>query len=140
MADWWVQDPFGKYCYCAKKGAMKVAVWILTLSISSIAAAQLGTLRQPGWAFQVIDPAAQPAAAEETGPIKIPGSSKTYTRADIENLSAPPDWFPEENLPKPDIVLRGRGAVLACGACHLMSGLGHPESADLTGLNATYIV
>jgi cytochrome c553 len=113
---------------------------LLFVSVLSIAAPQLGTLRQPGWAFQVIDPAAQPPAAEESGPVRIPGSTKTYTRADIENLSAPPDWFPEENAPKPDIVLRGRGAVLACGACHLMSGLGHPESADLTGLQSAYIV
>src|SRR5687767_6506972 len=30
--------------------------------------------------------------------------------------------------------------ALACGACHLMSGSGHPESADLTGLTAAYII
>jgi cytochrome c553 len=121
---------------------MRFVIGILTLVLLSalaIAAPQLGTLRQPAWAFQVIDPV-QPPAAEEAGPIRIPGSSKTYTRADIENLSAPPDWFPEENAPKPEVILRGRGAVLACGACHLMSGLGHPESADLTGLHASYIV
>jgi cytochrome c553 len=116
-----------------------VAVLILCISALSIAAPQLGKLREPAWAFQVIDPV-QPAAAEESGPIRIPGSTRTYTRADVENLSAPPDWFPEENVPKPDVILKGRGAVLACGACHLMSGLGHPESADLTGLNGTYIV
>ena len=126
-----------------KGGLMRIVASMLILlfvSVLSIAAPQLGTLRQPGWAFQVIDPAAQPPAAEESGPVRIPGSTKTYTRADIENLSAPPDWFPEENVPKPDIVLRGRAAVLACGACHLMSGLGHPESADLTGLQSAYIV
>ncbi|HZI51916.1 MAG TPA: c-type cytochrome [Terriglobia bacterium] len=121
---------------------MRIVLGILVLvSISalSLATPQLGQLRQPSWAFQVIDPV-QPPAAEESGPVRIPGSSMTYTRADIENLSAPPDWFPEENAPKPPIVLRGRGAVLACGACHLMSGLGHPESADLTGLRASYII
>jgi len=116
-----------------------VAISILSVSALSIAAPQLGKLREPAWAFQVIDPV-QPPSAEESGPIRIPGSTRTYTRADVENLSAPPDWFPEENVPKPDVILKGRGAVLACGACHLMSGLGHPESADLTGLNATYII
>ena len=100
--------------------------------------AQLGKKRDPSWAFQVIDPV-QPPTTPEPEPIRIPGSTKTYTHADIENLSAPPDWFPEENAPKPDIVLRGRGAVLACGACHLMSGLGHPESADLAGLPVAYL-
>ena len=29
---------------------------------------------------------------------------------------------------------------MACGACHLMSGLGHPESSDLTGLTVPYMV
>ena len=84
---------------------------LISLSVFTIATPQLGTLRQPAWAFQVIDPAA-PAMPEDAGPIRIPGSSKSYTRADIENLSAPPDWFPEENVPKPDVILRGRAAVL----------------------------
>src|SRR5688572_8253544 len=121
---------------------MKVVVSILflvSLSLMAVGTPQLGTLRQPAWAFQVIDPV-QPPSAEESGPIRIPGSARTYTRADVENLAAPPDWFPEENAPKPDIIVRGRGAALACGACHLMSGLGHPESADLTGLHASYII
>src|SRR5688572_30498476 len=120
---------------------MRIVLGILVLvcaSVLSVASPQQGQLRQPSWAFQQIDPV-QPPAAEESGPVKIPGSSRTYTRADIENLSAPPDWFPEENAPKPDIVLRGRDAVLACGACHLMSGLGHPESADLAGLPVAYL-
>ena len=30
--------------------------------------------------------------------------------------------------------------MLACGSCHLMSGHGHQESADLAGLSADYIV
>ena len=34
----------------------------------------------------------------------------------------------------------GKGAALACGSCHLMSGHGHQESADLAGLSADYIV
>jgi cytochrome c553 len=40
----------------------------------------------------------------------------------------------------PSIVQHGKGAVLACGSCHLMSGHGHQESADLAGLSAEYIV
>src|SRR5205085_9867761 len=32
------------------------------------------------------------------------------------------------------------GEALACGACHQMSGTGHPESADLAGLTPAYIV
>ena len=29
---------------------------------------------------------------------------------------------------------------MACGACHLMSGLGHPESNDVTGLTVDYFM
>ena len=81
-----------------------------------------------------------PSLPKRAGPVRIPGSTRSFTREQIGDLSNPPDWFPEENAPKPDIVLRGHGAAWACGSCHLMSGLGHPESADLAGLPAPYIV
>lgn len=121
---------------------MKKFLWILLVSslcvLTVTAMPQLGQLKTPTWAFQIIDPVLppQPEGAE---PISIPGSSKQFTRKEIENLSAPPDWFPDQNTPKPDIILRGRAGALACGSCHLMSGLGHPESADLAGLPASYI-
>jgi cytochrome c553 len=60
-------------------------------------------------------------------------------RSQIDDLSNPPDWFPDEHPPAPSIVQKGHDAALACGACHLMSGHGHPESADLSGLPAEYI-
>ena len=34
----------------------------------------------------------------------------------------------------------GPGITLACGSCHLMSGQGHPESADLAGMPAEYLI
>ena len=52
----------------------------------------------------------------------------------------PPDWFPEDHAPAPALVQKGHGTALACGACHLMSGEGHPESAGLTGFTAAYLV
>ncbi len=94
---------------------------------------------RPDWAFLTPDKQ-QPPAVEESGPIRIPGSSKEYTAAQIDDLSNPPDWFPDEHAQPPSIIQHGKGAALACGACHLMSGHGHQESADLAGLNAEYIV
>jgi cytochrome c553 len=94
---------------------------------------------RPDWAFLTPDKQ-QPPASEEAGPIHIPGSSKEYTAAQIDDLSNPPVWFPEETTSAPPSVLHGKGAALACGACHLMSGHGHQESADLAGLSAEYIV
>jgi cytochrome c553 len=70
----------------------------------------------------------------------VPGSAKSYTPAQIDDLVNPPDWFPDEHAPAPPIVQKGHGAALACGSCHLMSGHGHPESAGMTGFTADYIV
>jgi cytochrome c553 len=93
--------------------------------------------REPAWAFPVI---AGSLPAEPPGPKQIPGSTKSYTPQEIDDLLNPPDWFPDAHPPAPPIVLKGRGAALACGSCHLMSGLGHPESADLTGFTSAYLV
>jgi cytochrome c553 len=32
------------------------------------------------------------------------------------------------------------GIAMACGSCHLMSGQGHPESADIAGMPAEYLI
>jgi cytochrome c553 len=95
------------------------------------------TPREPSWAFQV-QGGSLPAESPE--PKTIPGSSRKFTPKEIDDLTNPPDWFPDQHPPAPAVVQRGRPGVLACGACHLMSGLGHPESADVTGFTADYFV
>jgi cytochrome c553 len=93
--------------------------------------------REPSWAFPV-QQGTLPAESPE--PKTIAGSTKKYTPKEIDDLMNPPDWLPDAHPPAPPIVQKGRGAVLACGSCHLMSGLGHPESADVTGFTAAYII
>lgn len=93
--------------------------------------------REPAWAFPV---QAGQLPAESPEPKTVPGSTKKYTPAQIDDLLNPPDWFPDEHKPAPSIVQKGHGDALACGSCHLMSGVGHPESGDLTGFTADYIV
>jgi cytochrome c553 len=93
--------------------------------------------REPAWAFPVQAGSLPP---EPPGQKSIPNSTRSYTPQQIDDLLNPPDWFPEEHRPAPPIVQKGHGAALACGSCHLMSGLGHPESADLTGFTADYFV
>ena len=93
--------------------------------------------REPAWAFPVIQAQLPP---EAPGPKQIEGSTKSYTPGQIDDLLNPPDWFPEAHKPAPSIVQKGHGGALACGACHLMSGFGHPESADLTGFTADYFI
>jgi cytochrome c553 len=71
----------------------------------------------------------------------VPGSTKEYDAAKIAGNANPPDWFPDEHGPAPRSVKGEPGvAMMACGSCHLMSGQGHPESADMAGLPAEYIV
>ena len=93
--------------------------------------------REPAWAFPV---QAGSLPAEAPGPKTLPGSSKSYTSEQIDNLLAPPDWMPNEHGPAPSIVTTGHGGALACGSCHLMSGIGHPESADVSGLSVQYFI
>jgi len=131
---------------------MKTRLWALAIAV--VAAASVGLhsqqqpsapasalpsppQREPAWAFPV-QAGSLPAEAPEAKSLE--GSSKKYTPQEIDNLLSPPDWFPEAHKPAPGIVQKGHGAALACGSCHLMSGLGHPESADLTGFTADYIV
>lgn len=93
--------------------------------------------REPAWAFPI---QAGSLPAESPEPKSVPGSPRTFTPKEIDDLLNPPDWFPQDHRPAPSIVQKGQGAALACGSCHLMSGLGHPESADLTGFTAAYLV
>jgi len=134
---------------------MKKFAWVVAVAMVSMVSAVLqsqqpqapapGTptvlpsvpAREPSWAFPV---QAGQLPAESAEPKTIPGSTKKYTPAQIDDLLNPPDWFPDEHKPAPGIVQKGHGDALACGSCHLMAGVGHPESADLTGFTADYIV
>src|SRR5262245_14318191 len=116
------------------KKILCVCIFVFAISIG------LHSQQQPGrdlsWAFPVKNGDLPP---EEAGPKTIPGTTKTYTQAQIDDLANAVDWFPNEHSAAPQIVLHGHGDVLACGVCHLMSGVGHPESADMAGLSAEYV-
>ena len=91
----------------------------------------------PSWAFPL--KVERPLAPQGPEPGTLADSPKRYTQQQVDDLLNPPDWFPDRRPDPPAIVLQGHGDALACGACHLMSGLGHPESTDLTGLSVTYL-
>lgn len=132
----------------------KIRVGVLALALAALGSAALesqqqapapGTptalpsppAREPAWAFPVQAGTLPP---EPPGPKTVPGSKQTYTPQQIDDLLNPPDWFPNEHPPAPAIVQKGHGGALGCGSCHLMSGLGHPESSDVTGSSAAYII
>ena len=93
----------------------------------------------PGWAFNIPDKI-QPSAVRPEGTVRAKGSAREYEAAKIAGNANPPDWFPEEHGPAPTSVKGGPGVTMACGSCHLMSGQGHPESADLAGMPAEYLI
>jgi cytochrome c553 len=64
-----------------------------------------------------------------------------YSFRQITDPFGPPDWFPKEHPPMPEIVAHGQKPhVIACILCHLPNGNGHPESASISGLTVDYII
>jgi cytochrome c553 len=92
------------------------------------------------WAYPVNPP--PPTARDNVKAFTLPGSAKQYTEAQVNDGFSPPDWYPDEHPPMPHIVSNGgpRPAGLACALCHLTSGDGHPESANIAGQTENYIV
>jgi cytochrome c553 len=91
------------------------------------------------WAYPVTPP---PEPRDSVQLKRAPGSTRQYTQAQIDDPFNPPDWFPDEHPPMPEIVARGgaKPAGRAGAQCHLPTGDGHPESSSLAGLPANYIV
>jgi len=111
-----------------------VSVAVLGLLAMPAMAAEL-----PEWAY----PSAPPAGAPPDNTVQksLPGSAKKYTAAQINDRFGPPDWYPEDHPPMPEVVANGKKPnAFACDLCHLTNGAGHPESAGVAGLPAGYIM
>lgn len=96
----------------------------------------------PDWAYPTNppQPPGQPAPAAP-GTFHIETSKLSFTRPELTNLFAAPDWRPEDHPAMPDIVSHGRKPeVRACAYCHLPTGNGRPENARLAGLPVEYFV
>jgi cytochrome c553 len=96
----------------------------------------------PSWAFTPVSPGPRVARPVDDGTLlHVPGSDKAFTRTQINDGYAPPDWFPEQHPPAPKEATNGRKPVYqACGLCHLVSGYGRPENQSIAGLPAGYIL
>ncbi len=114
---------------------MKVLVSLAVLGLFTLPA-QAAEL--PEWAYPV-GPPAKPVDA--TVKRSLPGSTKQYTMQEIDTRNNPPDWYPQDHPPLPDVVAHGRPPTnFACALCHLTSGGGHPESAGISGLPVSYFM
>ena len=118
---------------------MKTFISIAALALLPVAAAAAD---RPDWAFPTRPPGPAVAAPPEDGqPKHVPGSARSYTQKEIDSFNNPPDWFPDEHPPAPDIVAHGKGTtVRACMSCHLSTGYGHPENSRLAGSPAAYLI
>jgi cytochrome c553 len=93
----------------------------------------------PDWAYPTAPANFQPPP-DNGQPKHVAGSTKAFTEKDINDATNPPDWFPDEHPPMPQLVAHGKAPVVhACDQCHLTTGRGHPESGNLAGLPAGYI-
>jgi cytochrome c553 len=124
---------------------------VLILSSAFVFAANDGP--PPPWAYgfpsaaAASAPPAAPAApaaaapAPDTTPRQIPGSSGSFTLAQIRDGFGPADWFPGDHPLMPEIVAHGkRPDVRACSLCHYPNGKGRPENAGVAGLPVPYFV
>ena len=100
----------------------------------------------PAWAYAITPPPPPgtprpPAPPEDKALKSIPGTTRTFTIAQIADLRAPADWFPEDPPVMPPIVAVGRQpAVRSCSYCHYPNGKGRPSNGGVAGLPASYIL
>jgi cytochrome c553 len=81
------------------------------------------------------------AAPDSVALLRLPHSTRAFTRARVTDMFFAPDWYPESHPPMPSIVSVGRRPeVFACGYCHLPAGGGRPENSALAGLPVDYFV
>ena len=120
---------------CRRGAASCGLIWVL---LTGLAPGVVHGADRPEWAFPVAD-AVQPPTKQDDKPKTLPGSAKSYTQIQIDDLKNPPDWFPDMHPAMPPVFARGT-ATFACGSCHLPIGTGHDESAYIAGLPESYII
>ncbi len=115
--------------------ALSLTAW---LTSSGIAAA--ADNKPPEWAFPV-NAAGLPPPADDGRMRTLPGSAATFSFAQLRDFFSPPDWYPGDHPQMPPLVAHGaQPNAFACGFCHLPTGNGRPENANIAGLPASYII
>ena len=73
---------------------------------------------------------------------QLPGSTMSFTLAQIRDGFGPADWFPGDHPTMPEIVAHGsrERMINACSLCHYPNGKGRPENAGVSGLPPAYFV
>jgi cytochrome c553 len=116
----------------------------IILALSGLALGSAALAAESGvpiWAYPVPQTKSAPAKPDNTIKKTVPGSKAHFTEAGANDRFNPPDWFPKDHPPMPQVVAHGRPPkVMACGYCHLPNGQGRPENASLAGQPAEYLI
>jgi cytochrome c553 len=129
--------------------AILVLISVVAVAVLEAQYAQPTPPGQPAWAYAIpIPPPTPPAGAPAPTPAppdttmrSLPGTDRTFTRAQISNGFGPADWYPNDHPPMPDIVAKGKAPdVRACSLCHMPNGKGRPENAGVSGLPVAYFI
>ena len=111
------------------------------ISIALLAAlpALAAAADNPDWAYPVTP---RPEPHDNLVLKQVPGSSKPYTQAQIDDPFNPPDWFPDEHPPMPPIVATGgtqpAGAPARNAICRRATAIRNRSS--IAGLPARYLI
>ena len=96
---------------------------LLALVVGVGGAGLLAAEGPPSWAYPST-PREYQAPRADTKKLTVPGSTRSFTAAQVEDLFTAVDWRPGEHPAMPDPVGKGRQpAVRACASCHLPNGL-----------------
>lgn len=100
----------------------------------------------PAWAYAITPPPPPgtppaPREPEDKAPKSVPGTTRTFTIAQIADNNTPADWFPEDHPVMPSIVAHGRQPMVrSCSYCHYPNGKGRPSNGGVAGLPVSYIL
>jgi cytochrome c553 len=117
----------------------KILLLAVAIGISGIVAAQ-EAFEPPAWAYPLMDEG-RGRGPDDGTLLSVPGSNLQRTQTQIDDPFNPPNWYPDEQPPMPEVVTNGRPPnVRACGQCHMLQGMGHPESSMMAGLPVNYVI
>ena len=121
------------------KRAINVVIAV-AVSVAAFGAAAQEAFDPPGWAYPLMHEGRGHGPDDGTL-LSVPGSDLQRTQTQIDDPFNPPNWYPDEQPPLPQVVSNGRPPnVRACGQCHLLHGMGHPESSMMAGLPVNYVI
>ena len=128
------------------KREIAVLLGLITMAGVDNATAQTQDPTPPAWAYPTRPPTqggggGAQAADPDPAQMSLPGTTMTFTRAQIRNGFGPGDWRPDTHPTMPEVVAAGRRPdVRACALCHYPNGQGRPENGPVAGLPAAYII